>query len=56
MASCLTPSFMAHTSPSPWFPVLNRGEPAVLFCFIFLYLGAAGPGPWSVDAQLKRTR
>lgn len=43
--------FMAHTQPSVLFPVLNNGEPAVLFCFIFLYLGAAGPGPWSVDAR-----
>jgi putative oxidoreductase len=46
--------FMAHTQPSPLFPLLNRGEPAMLFCFIFLYLGAAGPGPWSVDAMWKK--
>lgn len=46
--------FMAHTQPSPLFPLLNRGEAAVLFCFIFLYLGAAGGGPWSVDAQMKK--
>jgi putative oxidoreductase len=31
-------------------PLLNQGEPAVLFCFIFLYLSAAGAGPWSADA------
>jgi putative oxidoreductase len=30
--------------------MLNQGESAVLFCFIFLYLSAAGAGPWSVDA------
>lgn len=34
-----------------FFPIMNRGEAAMLFCFIFLYLAAAGPGPWSVDAQ-----
>ena len=32
------------------FPVMNGGEAAVLFCFIFFYLIFAGPGPWSVDA------
>ena len=32
-------------------PVLNQGAPAILFCFIWLYLSAAGPGPWSLDAM-----
>ena len=32
-------------------PVLNNGTLAVLFCFVFLYLAAAGPGPWSVDRK-----
>lgn len=41
--------FMAH-APSGFFPALNQGDAAILFCFIFLYLAAAGPGPWSVDA------
>lgn len=40
---------MAHLLRGFW-PVLNAGEPAVLFCFIWLYLAAAGAGPWSVDA------
>jgi putative oxidoreductase len=40
--------FMAHL-PGSFFPVLNHGEPAVLFCFAFLYLAAAGPGAWAVD-------
>jgi putative oxidoreductase len=31
-------------------PLLNYGEPAVLFCFVFLFLSVAGPGAWSVDA------
>jgi putative oxidoreductase len=42
--------FLGH-APHGFFPLTNRGEPAVLFCFIFLYLAAAGPGPWSVDAS-----
>jgi putative oxidoreductase len=41
--------FMAHASQG-FFPALNGGEPAVLFCFVFLYLAFAGPGAWSVDA------
>lgn len=41
--------FMAHV-PRGFWPLLNGGEPAVLFCFVWLYLAAAGPGPWSVDA------
>jgi uncharacterized membrane protein YphA (DoxX/SURF4 family) len=35
-------------------PVTNGGEPAVLFCFIFLYLMFAGAGPWSIDAVLSK--
>ncbi|GJD96886.1 DoxX family protein [Methylobacterium iners] len=46
--------FLAHASRS-FYPLLNGGELAVLYCFIFLYLAAAGPGPWSLDAQ-RRSR
>jgi putative oxidoreductase len=41
--------FMAHATQGFW-PLLNRGELAVLYCFVFLYLAAAGGGPWSLDA------
>lgn len=41
--------FMAHASRNFW-PILNGGEVAVLFCFVWLFLAAAGPGPWSLDA------
>jgi putative oxidoreductase len=40
--------FMAH-APGGFWPVLNHGEGAVLYCFIFLYLASAGGGAWSVD-------
>jgi putative oxidoreductase len=40
--------FMAH-APRGFFPILNQGELAILFCFVFLYLAPAGGGPWSVD-------
>lgn len=45
--------FMAHFPHGAW-PTVNGGEPAVLFCFIWLYFAAAGPGPWSVDAARNR--
>src|SRR6185437_3956693 len=45
--------FMAHASKS-FFPLVNNGEPAILFCFIFLYIAAAGPGPWSIDASRSK--
>jgi len=41
--------FMSH-APRGFFPILNGGELAILFCFVFLYLAVAGGGPWSVDA------
>ncbi len=44
--------FTAH-APQNFFPILNQGEGAILFCFIFLYLAAAGPGPWSLDGARK---
>ncbi|MGD1015435.1 MAG: DoxX family protein [Roseiarcus sp.] len=40
--------FMAHF-PVSFFPVLNQGEPAILYCFVFLYLAAAGPSVWAID-------
>jgi putative oxidoreductase len=40
--------FMAH-APQGFFPVLNQGELAILFCFVFLYFAAAGAGPYAID-------
>lgn len=42
--------FMGHAGQS-FFPVLNGGDAAILFCFVFLYLVFAGPGRWSLDAR-----
>jgi putative oxidoreductase len=47
--------FMIHLPQSFW-PTLNKGEAAVLFCFIFFYLVFAGPGTWSVDAARAGSR
>ena len=43
--------FIVHNSRG-YYPLTNNGEPAVLFCFIFLYLAFAGGGPWSIDALM----
>lgn len=45
--------FMGH-APGGFWPLQNKGELAVLYCFVFLYLAAAGGGPWSVDRALRR--
>ncbi len=47
--------FLSH-APNSFFPILNRGDGAILYCFMFLYIVFAGPGPWSLDAMLQRKR
>ena len=44
--------FMVH-APQSFFPLINHGESAILFCFVFLYLAAAGGGEWSFDRMLR---
>lgn len=46
--------FMGH-APNSFFPLVNRGEAAIMFCFIFLYVAFAGPGPWSLDATRDKS-
>jgi|SRR5579872_3702781 len=52
--------FMGHFGPAvqkggmwSWHPISNKGEPAVLYCFIFLYVAAHGAGIWSADAAIR---
>jgi putative oxidoreductase len=47
--------FIGH-APQGFWPVLNQGTPAILFSFLWLYVSAAGPGPWSFDAQRERAQ
>ena len=47
--------WMFH-APQSTFPSVNGGDAAILYCFVFLLVAAAGPGPWSVDAALSRNR
>ena len=45
--------FMAH-APKGFYPAVNMGEAAVLYCFVFFYFIFAGPGPWSLDALVRK--
>ncbi len=47
--------FMAH-APGGWHPVVNKGELAVVYCFLFLFIFFHGPGRWSLDALIGRNR
>ena len=44
--------WMFHAPSSPY-PVMNGGDAAILYCFVFLYFVAAGPGAWSLDGRRK---
>jgi putative oxidoreductase len=45
--------FLFHFPQSFW-PVVNQGDAAILFCFVFLYISSAGPGSWSIDKARGR--
>jgi len=45
--------FMAH-APHGWVPIVNKGELAVVYCFVFLFIAARGSGVWSVDAARNK--
>lgn len=47
--------FMGH-APRGFFPSVNGGNLAIMYCFVFFYLAFAGGGPWSLDAVLRRNR
>ena len=47
--------FIAHAPRGLW-PIENQGEPAVLFCFLFLYLASRDSGEWSLDRMLRNRR
>ena len=50
---CAVGYWMIHAGQGT-IPLVNGGETIALYCFVFLYFVAAGPGPWSVDAMMKR--
>jgi len=45
--------FIGH-APQGFWPILNQGSPAIVFCFVWLYFSGAGAGPWSLDAVIRR--
>jgi hypothetical protein len=45
--------FMGHASQNFW-PLLNGGTDAILYCFLWLYFSVVGAGPWSLDAKLPK--
>jgi putative oxidoreductase len=45
--------FLAH-APHSFYPIVNRGEGSILYCFVFFYIAFAGGGPWSLDALFHR--
>ena len=47
--------FQAH-APDGFWPIVNRGELAALYCFVFFFFSARGAGPWSIDATLEHRR
>jgi len=47
--------FLSH-APRSFYPILNGGDSSILYCFVFVYIAFAGPGPWSVDALMKASR
>jgi putative oxidoreductase len=47
--------FQGHQPHGTW-PIENHGEPAVLFCFIFLFFAAHGAGEWSIDSVIRRRK
>jgi putative oxidoreductase len=50
---CAVGYFTVHASRG-FYPILNGGEAIALYAFVLLYLAAAGPGPWSIDAARRK--
>ena len=48
--------FMVHAQMGSFFPIVNKGESAVFYCFAFLFIVFYGPGRWSIDALISRGR
>lgn len=53
LAGEMAVAYFQFHAPSGFWPQINNGMPAVLYCWIWLYISAAGAGPWSLDAKRK---
>ena len=56
LSGMMAVAYFGWHAPRSFWPVVNGGDAAVLYCFIFLYFVFAGPGPWSVDYCLRRRK
>ncbi|HEY3024810.1 MAG TPA: DoxX family protein [Pyrinomonadaceae bacterium] len=56
LSGMMAVAYWQFHAPNGAWPLTNQGVPAVLFCFIFLYMAAKGGGDWSLDALLRRKR
>jgi putative oxidoreductase len=56
LSGMMAVAYWQFHAPNGVSPVQNQGMPAVLFCFLFLYMAAQGAGDWSLDALLRRKR
>lgn len=56
LSGMMAVAYFGWHAPGGCWPIVNRGELAALYCFVFLYLSSAGGGPWSVDACLPGRR
>ena len=56
LAGEMAVAYFQFHAPQALFPTTNQGIPAILYCFLFLYLTAAGPGAWSVDGLIARRK
>jgi putative oxidoreductase len=54
LAGEMAVAYWQFHAPNGHWPIQNHGEPAVLFCFIYLYMAAHGGGEWSLDALVRR--
>ena len=56
LSGMMAVAYWQFHAPQGGWPIQNQGMPAVLFCFIFLYMAAQGGGDWSLDALIRRKR
>ena len=56
LAGEMAVAYFQFHSPGGFWPLVNQGELAALYCFLWLYFSAAGAGPWSLDALLRNPR
>jgi putative oxidoreductase len=54
LSGMMAVAYWQFHAPQNFHPLLNGGDAAILYCFIFLYIAVAGGGPWSLDALLRK--